>query len=103
MNFPTNPKVGSSNLAGRTIIKGVFRSHSCRNTGAAGLKIAGVPYRVWDAKAESSDGFGVAPIVNSHNMNNGSPSENGIIHRDTIFSYCGNTKAVRLLITYVNP
>ena len=51
-------------------------------------------------KGGLSEGFGIAPMITSHSMNRGSPSVNGINHRDTALSNCGRTKDVRLLILH---
>src|SRR5206468_2520502 len=47
-------------------------------------------------EAGPANGFGFAPMTKSQNMNTSSPNESGIIHRETMCSYCGRSKDEKL-------
>src|SRR6267154_3866751 len=51
---------------------------------------------VAELRAGSASGFGFAPMITSQSMNTTSPNCSGLIHRETIASYCGSTNDVKL-------
>jgi len=48
-------------------------------------------------EAGATAGFGIAPLMTSHSMNASSPSSAGKAMLETMSSYCGNSKPVKLM------